>query len=213
MPHKENIIRLMDKVEPTAESIGAVNTVVNENGHWVGHNTDGVGALKALEAHCDLKGKKALIIGAGGTAKAIGHCVMQKGASLTITYNKNKEKGEKLSADLNCRLISIRDVDKEKIDVLINCSPAGMSPNASETPFPARLLNKNMLVFDSVYNPMETRLLKEAKEAGCTIISGVELFINQAAAQFELWTGEKAPLEEMRQVVVDKLSDKRTSIP
>ena len=208
MPHKESIIRLMDDVEPTAKSIGAVNTVVNENGKWIGHNTDGLGALKALEAHCDLKGKNVLIIGAGGTAKAIGHCVMQKGATLTITYNKNKEKGEKLSADLNCRLISIREIDNEKIDVLINCSPAGMSPNTNETPVPARLLQKEMIVFDSVYNPMETRLIKEAYNAGCKTIQGIELFVNQAAAQFELWTGQKAPLEEMREVVVNKLSKK-----
>jgi len=207
MPHKENIIRMMDHIEPTAKSIGAVNTVVYENGQWVGHNTDGTGALKALGAHCDLKGKKVLIIGAGGTAKAIGHCVMQKEAYLTITYNKNKEKGEKLSSDLNCHLISIREIDNEKIDVLINCSPVGMSPNTSETPFPARFLKNTMIVFDSVYNPMETRLLKEAKEAGCTTIPGVELFVNQAAAQFELWTGKQAPLEEMRQVVINKLSE------
>ena len=208
MPHKENIIRLMDDIEPTAKKIGAVNTVVNENGKWIGHNTDGIGALKALEAHCDLQGKNVLIIGAGGTAKAIGHCVMQKGAILTITYNKNKEKGEQLSSDLNCRLISIREVDKEKIDVLINCSPVGMSPNTSETPFPARLLQKEMIIFDSVYNPMETRLLKEAQQASCTTIPGIELFVHQAAAQFELWTGQQAPLKEMRQVVLNKLTGK-----
>lgn len=206
MPHKEGIIRLMDRVDPAAQKIGAVNTVVREGDQWVGHNTDCIGALKALEEHGDLKGRKVLIIGAGGAAKAIGHGVSEKGAALTITYNRNKEKGEQLAQELDCKLISLRDIDQAEIDLLINCSPAGMSPDTGETPFPARLLKKGMIVFDSVYNPMETRLMKEAKEAGCITISGVELFINQAAAQFELWTGQQAPIEDMREVVIEKLS-------
>jgi len=133
--------------------------------------------------------------------------VISKGASLTVTYHSDKEKGEKLAADLACALVSIREAGDEKIDVLINCSPAGMSPNINETPFPARLLKKETLVFDSVYNPMETRLIKEARSAGCATISGVELFVNQAAAQFELWTGQKAPIEEMREAVIKKLAE------
>ena len=207
MPHKESVMRLMGKIEPTAEAIGAVNTVVMENGVWVGHNTDCVGALKALEAHGSLKGKNVLIIGAGGTAKAIGHGVISQGAALTVTYHRDKAKGEKLAADLRCGLVNIRQPGDAKIDILINCSPAGMAPNINETPFPARLLKKETLVFDSVYNPMETRLIKDARSAGCATISGVELFVNQAAAQFELWTGQKAPIEEMREVVVNKLAE------
>jgi len=111
-----------------------------------------------------------------------------------------------LANELSAGLISVRDVDQQPVDILINCSPAGMTPNTNETPFPARLLKPEMTVFDSVYNPMETRLLREAQKAGCRTISGVELFINQAVAQFELWTGKTAPKEAMREVVVRKLS-------
>jgi shikimate 5-dehydrogenase len=97
-------------------------------------------------------------------------------------------------------------VDQVTVDFVINCSPVGMAPNSNDTPFPARLLKPGMVVFDSVYNPMETRLLKDAKESGCATVSGVELFVNQAAGQFELWTGKTAPVDLMRRVVEEKLS-------
>lgn len=206
MPHKEDIMKVMGKIDAAAERIGAVNTVVQENGGWTGYNTDCSGALKALEPYGPLKGKNILIIGAGGTAKAIGQGVTDQGANLTLTYNRNKEKGQELADQLKCKLISIRDIDQVAADILINCSPVGMTPNTQDTPFPARLLKKDMVVFDSVYNPMETRLLKDAEEAGCTAVSGVELFVHQAAGQFELWTGQTAPLEIMRQVVEEKLN-------
>ncbi len=207
MPFKEDILSLMDEVEETAKSIGAVNTVVRDGTGWKGYNTDCTGALKALEKHVDLKGKNVLIIGAGGTAKAIGFGVFEKGAKITVTYNRNKEKGILLGRELEANVVSIQDVDKEEVDVLINCSPVGMSPNHEETPISSGCLRKGMVVFDSVYNPPETRLIREAKAAGCITISGVELFINQAVGQFELWTGEKAPANIMRDVVLQGLDD------
>ena len=165
--------------------------------------------MQALETHGDLKGKNVLILGAGGTAKAIGQEVTESGGRLTITYNRNREKAQALADELSCQLISIRDVDRQEIDVLINCSPVGMTPNVNETPFPTRCLKPNMVVFDSVYNPTETRLLKEAAKVGCQVISGLELFINQAAAQFELWMGKPAPVDAMRQVLMDHLNRER----
>jgi len=206
MPFKEDIQKVLDEVDPVARRMGAVNTVVRQDNRWVGHNTDGPGALQALETHGDLKGKQVLILGAGGTAKAIGQEVVGRGGHLTITYNRNREKAQALADELQCQLISIRAVDQQDVDVLINCSPVGMTPNVNETPFPARLLKPKMVVFDSVYNPTETRLLKEAGEAGCQVISGLELFINQAAAQFELWTGQPAPVPAMRQVLTDHIN-------
>ena len=131
---------------------------------------------------------------------------MDAGAHLILTYNRNKEKAQELADQLKGKLISIRDVDQVAVDIVINCSPVGMAPNSNDTPFPARLMKPGMVIFDSVYNPMETRLLKEAQTAGCTTISGVELFVNQAAGQFELWTGQTAPVDLMRQVVEEKLS-------
>jgi 3-dehydroquinate dehydratase/shikimate dehydrogenase len=208
MPCKENIIPLMDHVDPTAKQIGAVNTVVKEENGWTGHNTDCTGALLALETKVNLKDKNVLIIGAGGTAKAIGFGVVAKGARLTVTYNRNKERGEQLAKELNCQLASIHDIGDHDFDVLINCSPVGMSPQTDKTPFSSRSLKPGMVVFDSVYNPPETRLLKEAKNAGCTVISGVEFFINQAADQFEMWTGEKAPVQAMREVLLEKIAVK-----
>jgi len=208
MPFKESIMAEMDEIEETAKKIGAVNTVVRDGKSWKGYNTDCMGALQALEKHVDLKNKNVLIVGAGGTAKAIGYGVYEKGAKITVTYNRDKEKGIRLGSELKAKVVSIQDVDKEEIDVLINCSPVGMSPNLEETPVPSRCLRKGMIVFDSVYNPIETRLIREARVSGCVTISGVELFVNQAVGQFELWTGQKAPTDIMRDVVVRGLEGK-----
>ena len=205
MPFKEDILSIVDKIEETAEKIGAVNTVVRDGKEWKGYNTDCTGAMKALEKHVELKDKNVLIIGAGGTAKAIGYGVHKKGAKVTVTYNRNKEKGLQLAKELNSKVVNIQDAGEEVIDILINCSPVGMSPNQEETPISSRHLRKGMIVFDSVYNPPETRLIREAKVAGCITISGVELFVNQAVEQFELWTGQKAPTGPMRDIVLKGL--------
>ena len=101
----------------------------------------------------------------------------------------------------------LNELESLKVDVLINCSPVGMTPNVDQTPYPAELLKPGMIVFDSVYNPLETRLIREARYAGCTTIPGVELFVNQAAEQFELWTGKPAPIAAMRNVVIEKLKN------
>ena len=206
MPAKEKIMPLLDRIDETAQKIGAVNTVVKEGSAWVGYNTDCSGAISALEACTSLQGKNVLILGSGGTAKAIGYGVKEKGGKLTVTYNKNKERGESLSKELDCELAHTRDAGMRAIDVLINCSPVGMSPNITESPFLARDFKEGMVVFDSVYNPLETRLLREAKLAGCTVIPGYELFINQAARQFELWTGQSAPINTLREVLLRKLA-------
>ena len=124
---------------------------------------------------------------------------------MTVTYNRNKERGESLAKELGCELIHCRDAGTRPIDILINCSPVGMNPNINETPFFARDFKEGMVVFDSVYNPLETKLLREAKAAGCKVIPGSELFINQAARQFELWTGQPAPIDAMREVLMKKL--------
>jgi 3-dehydroquinate dehydratase / shikimate dehydrogenase len=205
MPAKESIIPMLDNVDAIAQSIGAVNTVVEEDGKWVGYNSDCSGAITALEASTSLKDKNVLILGAGGTAKAIGYGIKEKGGKLTIAYNRNKEKGENLAKELGCELIHCRDAGTQSIDILINCSPVGMNPNISESPFLARDFKEGMVVFDSVYNPLETKLLREAKAAGCKVIPGSEFFINQAARQFELFTGQPAPIEAMREVLMEKL--------
>ncbi|MCH8156186.1 MAG: shikimate dehydrogenase [Nitrospinae bacterium] len=207
MPFKEDIMTVLDSIDDTAKKIGAVNTVVREGEGWKGYNTDCTGAVKALEQHIELDGKSVLLIGAGGTAKAIGHGVRERGAKITVTYNRNKERGLQLADELGGEAVSIRDAGERPVDVLINCSPVGMSPDTEETPISSRHLRAGTVVFDSVYNPPETRLIREAKAAGCVTISGIELFINQAVAQFELWTQQKAPADAMRDVVVKKIKE------
>jgi 3-dehydroquinate dehydratase/shikimate dehydrogenase len=206
MPHKETILPLLDEIDPLALKIGAVNTVVRENNRWKGYNTDCLGALRALEAQTELAGKNVLIVGAGGTAKAVGHGVIERGARLTVTYHSNRERGESLARELNCKLISTAEIGVDAVDILINCSPVGMSPDTDATPVPAHHLRPGMVVFDAVYNPPETRLIREAKAAGCIAIPGSELFLNQGAAQFELWTKSTAPREAMRGALNDHLA-------
>ena len=208
MPFKEDIMAVMDEIDETASRIGAVNTVVRGEKGWKGYNTDCVGAVKALEEHIDLKGKNVLIIGAGGTAKAVGYGVSDQGGKLTVTYNRNKEKGIQLAKELGAKVVSVQNAGEEEVDILINCSPVGMSPNVEETPISSEYLRKGMIVFDSVYNPPETRLIREAKAAGCVTISGVELFVNQAIEQFEMWTKKNAPANSMREVVVRTIENK-----
>jgi len=205
MPAKESIMPLLDRIDETAKNIGAVNTVVREDNKWVGYNTDCSGAIMALEACTSLKNKNILILGSGGTAKAIGHGIKQKGGILTVTYNRNKDRAEFLANELECELIACHDAGTRPIDILINCSPVGMSPKINETPFLARDLRREMIVFDVVYNPLETKLIREAKAVGCKVILGSELFINQAAQQFELWTGQTAPAEVMRETLIEQL--------
>jgi len=205
MPFKEDVMPLAGSIEDTAKKIGAINTLAKGEDGWFGANSDGIGAMKALSEKTPLKGKRILIIGAGGTAKAIGHEAVAQGAEVTVAYNSNRERSDLLAKELGGRSIQAGKAMREKCDILINCSPVGMSPNIDETPVPESFLKKDMVVFDSVYNPLETRLLREARAAGCIVISGIELFLNQAAVQFELWTGRPAPMDAMREALLEQL--------
>ena len=207
MPHKEKIIASLERIDKRAKSIGAVNTVVWEEGAWTGYNTDGSGALKALEEIINLRGKEVLIIGSGGSAKAIGWSVVERGVNLTITYNSNKKRGEELAKELDCELVGMSQLERQKPDVLINCSPVGMAPKSEATPYPAHRLKRGMVVLDTVYNPLKTRLIMEAHSVGCEVIPGVEMFINQAVEQFELWTKREAPVKAMRELVLEELKN------
>ena len=203
MPFKEQVIPLLDEIDETAKKIGAVNTLQIRDGKLFGCNTDCSGAVKALEEKTELNGKKVFMIGAGGAARAIGFGIMEKGASLYI-FDLDTQKADSLAADLGCRTMSAESIGSD-FDILINCSPVGMHPNVEKTPFSKERLKKGMVVFDAVYNPLKTRLLREAEEIGCVTIPGIELFVNQAVDQFELWTGEKAPKDLMKEIVLERL--------
>jgi len=204
IPHKVAIIDYLDEVEDIAGKIGAVNTVVNRGGRLIGYNTDWSGAIDALEEKVDLKGRKALVLGAGGAARAIAFGLKERGADFTI-LNRTVHKAEMLASELGAHYGALEDSASVPFDTVINTTSLGMYPNVHDTPVEKALL-KDVLVFDMVYNPLKTRLIREAEQNGCTTITGLEMFINQAALQFDLWTGKKAPLDVMKKVVVEALS-------
>jgi shikimate dehydrogenase len=201
-PHKVNALKYLDRLDPAAKAIGAVNTIVNDNGQLIGYNTDGDAALKALEEVTDLGGKKVILIGSGGAALAIATALKEKKVNLTIlnrTEAKAKELAERVGAEDAGNLAKISLV--AEADILINATTVGMAPNVEETIVPKEFLHPRLIVFDIVYNPRETRLLREAKERGCTIVYGYKMLLYQAAEQFKLFTGRPAPLELMESVL------------
>jgi len=201
MPHKQEIMKYLDGVDEDASRVGAVNTVAVKDGKLSGFNTDIDGAVEAVEEKTRLDGKKVLMIGAGGVARAIGYGVLKKGAKLSIV-NRTEEKGRRLAADLGCGFLRMEDVQWDAVEILINATSIGMSPDIDRSPVKADVL-KDMVVFDTVYNPGRTRLLKMAAENGCETVSGVEMFVNQAARQFLLWTGKECSKELMKKAVLE----------
>jgi shikimate dehydrogenase len=200
LPHKSSVIPLLDEVDDLAERIGAVNTVVNEDGHLRGYNTDAVGALRALEEKIDLPGKSGLMLGAGGAARAIGFILSEKGVNLKVT-NRSVERGESLAHSLACPFIPLDALKEHMADLLIQTTSVGMSPREEECLVPEQILRKDMVVMDIIYNPLETALLSLAKARGCMTINGLRMFIHQGAEQFRLWTGLEAPISAMTRAV------------
>jgi shikimate dehydrogenase len=215
IPHKVSVIPFLDGLDPLAEKIGAVNTVVNTGGELRGYNTDAEGFLQALKEHgIKPKGKKIVVVGAGGAARAIAYILAGKGADITIA-NRRQELdwaeniAETIAADLKkpVAVYDLEDLGKaiEGADVLVNATSVGMSPNFNDSPVPEKLLKRIPAVFDIVYNPLETQLIKQAKAAGAAVVSGVDMLAWQGAMAFEKWTGRKAPVALMRQEAVKVL--------
>jgi len=207
IPHKVDVIPLLDALDPDAERIGAVNTVVNRGGRLVGYNSDGLGAVAALKEKTSVAGLSAAVIGAGGAARAIGFSLRTAGADVTIV-NRSPKRGEALARDLDAPFLPLADFDRPMYSILINTTPVGMTPRADAMPVGERVLEAGMVVMDIVYNPMATRLLETAGRIGCTTVDGVAMFVYQGAFQFELWTGAKAPLAVMRETVMNALRKK-----
>ena len=215
IPHKVSVIPLLDWVEETALDIGAVNTIVVENGRLKGYNTDGVGCLEALrEEEVDVSGGKVVILGAGGAARAIAYSLAPLASELVI-LNRTGSKAVALAEELKEKGWNLRggelrrgvleDELKDAV-LLVNATSVGMYPNVDESPVPREVLKSNLTVFDVVYNPIETRLLRDAKSAGAKTIDGVGMLVNQGAVAFRLWTGVNPPKEVMRKAVVDGLT-------
>ena len=218
IPHKEVIIKFLDKIDPLAEKIGAVNTIKNVNRKLIGRNTDAFGAKKALnDAGFELTGKKALIIGSGGAARAISFALSDEIEEIFIC-NRTEERAIKLAKNLKDstkttatgRTLS-NDVLKsliDKVDLVINTTPLGMYPDVEKTPIPRKLLADHLFVYDIIYNPLKTQLLKDASEIGCKTLNGIDMFINQGALAFEWWTDMKPNLNTMKEKILELLAKK-----
>jgi shikimate dehydrogenase len=208
IPHKVNVMPLLGSLDPLAEKIGAVNTVVNDNGELRGYNTDAEGFLRALQEHnFSPQRKNVVILGAGGAARAIAYILSGKGARLTILNRQQEldwaENIARLIFDEYHREVKVFELNNitdvlPGADLLINATSVGMSPLDNVSPVPAGLLDKIPAVFDIVYNPLKTKLLQEAAAAGAKTIGGVDMLAWQGALAFEKWTGKKAPLDLMR---------------
>jgi shikimate dehydrogenase len=204
-PHKVAVMEYLDRLDPTAQRIGAVNTVVNDNGRLIGYNTDGSGALRALEEVTSVSGKNIVLIGGGGAALAIAAALKEKDVKLTIlnrTESKASQLANKVGAEEYGNLNKIPLV--AEADILINATTVGMT-KTGETIVSQKFLHDRLTVFDIVYNPKETRLLREAIEKGCNIVYGYKMLLYQAAQQFELFTGHPAPPGVMESVLVKAL--------
>jgi shikimate dehydrogenase len=205
LPHKIAVMEYLDAVDETAARIGAVNTIVNNQGRLIGYNTDCAGALEALRTRTSIKDKSVALIGAGGAARAIGFGLVAAGGRVTI-LNRTRISGERLAADLQAQFLPLGEWAPNQYEILINTTPLGMYPETAATPISKANLSKDMVVMDIVYNPLETRFLKEAAAIGCGIINGVDMFVSQGAQQFALWTGKKAPVDVMRKAVIEALA-------
>jgi len=217
MPHKVAALDLVDDVDATARAIGCINTVVNNDGRLVGYNSDGQGALDAIaRAGIVMAGRRVLVLGSGGAARAVAMTVALHGkpAELEILGVVDDELA-RLSrdiqdkADISLRTRRLDDVSLagavDRAELLLHCTPVGMTPDSGRTLVPRGLMRPDLAVFDAVYNPRRTLLLTEAATLGCRVVEGMEMFLGQAMVQFELWTGKKAPLDAMRTVIEARL--------
>jgi len=217
IPHKVAVIPFLNRVDPLAEKIGAVNTVVNEKGMLVGYNTDAMGFLRALVEHgVEPRGMKVLLLGAGGAARAIAYILAEEGAHLVILNRKEefswaKELAERIGKAYDMA-VGVGELDGDAVaqaigdsDIVVNATSVGMTPNAGQSPAPAELLCPGLLVFDVVYNPIETRLLREARAAGADTIDGLQMLVWQGALAHEKFTGQAAPVDIMRQAALKVL--------
>ncbi|MFM7166050.1 MAG: shikimate dehydrogenase [Planctomycetaceae bacterium] len=207
IPHKEGVLQYAEQLDEATDLMGAANTLFHRDGQWCATNTDAPAAISAIQEGLrkagsipDLAARKVLILGAGGAARAVGHGLLQQGAVVTLT-NRSRDRGKSLAAELGCQFTSWENRGSEICDVLVNCTSVGMHPNVDESPFEQHWLSDSTLVFDTVYNPEQTLLLKQARDRGCASVSGVEMFIRQAALQFELFTGYEAPVEYMTETL------------
>ena len=225
IPHKQNVIPLLDVLTETAEAVGAVNTIYLRNNKLIGDNTDAPGFLAGLrkflaefpspvraeqsrgvEEGIKVKGKKALVLGAGGSARAVVYALLKDGWNVILAARRFEQAQQLVDLFTNHQLqiadFTLSNIELSHIALIVNTTPVGMSPNSDRSPWPENLLfPQHAAIYDLVYNPGETRLVKEARAQGLSAITGQGMLIEQAALAFELWTGKQVPREIMLSVV------------
>lgn len=218
IPHKVSMMKYLDGVDSLAKDIGAVNTVANKDGRLIGYNTDGLGALIALkDEDVGLKGKKVVLLGAGGASRAMSFCMTPIAESLVV-LNRTEDKAVELASILQRRFnkkvlggkLSCETLSRElpDADILINSTSVGMYPKVEESLIDEGLLHSRMVVFDIVYSPLETRLLREAKKVGAKTVDGLSMLVHQGALSFKIWTGVNPPVDIMFGTVKKALEGK-----
>jgi 3-dehydroquinate dehydratase/shikimate dehydrogenase len=214
IPHKEAAALLANRKDEASAEIQAANTLVRVEDGWAAHNTDAQAALESLEANLpagpdgravELHTRSVLILGAGGVARAIAHALKHKVSVLTLS-NRTPERASKLAEEVNCRSVDWNARHNVSCELVINCTSVGMHPNVDESPVHHSFLRPGLMVFDTIYTPETTLLVKEARQRGCHVLTGVDMFVRQAALQFRLFTGREAPVELIRTIVKRALS-------
>jgi shikimate dehydrogenase len=215
VPHKVAVVEYLDELDESARLIGAVNTIKFDGGWATGYNTDGVGCISALrEADVSVRGRAVLVLGAGGAARAIVYQFVMEGAKVAVA-NRTREAAELLAAEVRERTgkgVAVMDYSPSvlheilsRIDVVINTTSVGMAPKKGESPLPAEFLSPKLVVMDIVYNPLETKLLRDARKRGCKTVDGVGMLVRQGAESFKIWLGIDAPIDAMREAVMTEL--------
>lgn len=208
IPHKVEVMKYLDEVDPIAQNIGAVNTVVNDNGVLKGYNTDWLGTVTPLQEKTSLERKKIALLGAGGAARAMAFGVVKKKANLTI-YNRTLQTAEDLANDLDSEQVTVQDMSDlsslGEADIIINSTSVGMGDSIGISLVPADLLHPGHIVFDAIYKPHKTKLILDAEKAGCEVIYGYQMLLHQGTAQFKLYTGHEAPVDVMEHIITSNL--------
>lgn len=206
IPHKRALIPLLDEVNESAREVGAVNTIVVNQGRLIGYNTDVQGAMEPLEKVCELNGESCGVIGAGGAARAVVFGLLKRGARVTV-FARNAQAAGSISDSFGVQVSPIESLESSSVRVVINTTPVGMRGHSEgSSPVTVKALRGRRTVYDLVYNPIDTKLLIDARAEGCATVSGIEMLVAQAALQFELWTARKPPIGEMRRAALSNIT-------
>ena len=218
IPHKETIMKFLDEIDPISEKMGAINTIKNDEGYLKATNTDAAGAKKSLiDAGFTIEGKNIVFVGSGGAARSIAYILSEDAKRVVLTdiveeraVTVAKEISKNMGANVEGKLASDKVLADEikNADLLINATPIGMYPKEGISPISKDLLHQELFVFDVIYNPMETQLMKEAAGIGCKTLSGLDMLVNQGVIAFEWWTGKTPNSKLMKDKIIDFLGIK-----